>query len=105
MSYEFYEGEDVMDYDEMTSESQHDLEDQAAEAAYDDAHYGGLQLDESPDPGEAVRVQHGRVYTVRSGEGLQRIAHRTSLRAKDIATLNPDVDFGNLKPGTVLRLP
>lgn len=47
----------------------------------------------------------GRVYTVRSGEGLQRIAHRTSTKAKAIAALNPDVDFGNLKPGTQLRLP
>lgn len=101
--------DETMDYDEMTSQSQHDLEDQVAEYVDDyDEDRVTLEDEEALLLEALVQAEPGDLedarYFVTRGEQLQRIAHMTGKKAADIAALNPHVDFAYLSPGTSVRL-
>ena len=53
----------------------------------------------------AHRIAGSETYSVKRGESLWTIAQRSDLPVWLVAQYNPDVDFGDMRPGTSITLP
>jgi membrane-bound lytic murein transglycosylase D len=53
----------------------------------------------------AHRIAGNETYSVKRGESLWTIAQRSDLPVWLVAQYNPDVDFGDMRPGTSITLP
>jgi membrane-bound lytic murein transglycosylase D len=53
----------------------------------------------------AHRIAGSETYSVKRGESLWTIAQRSDLPVWLVAQYNPDVDFGDMRPGTSIALP
>ena len=53
----------------------------------------------------AHRIAGSETYSVKHGESLWTIAQRSDLPVWLVAQYNPDVDFGDMRPGTSITLP
>lgn len=80
--------------------------------SYDEIAKGAYRTRQPPKPREAesrpVEAPKTRIYTVKAGDTLARIAKRelgSTGASSKIAAMNPDVDERNLKVGQKLMLP